>query len=496
MKFATARKVLAIGLVGCLGVSGWWGYESWNAMTHPPRPATEYLDVKSSSSTSNMWAKKFLSYGGWKVGRVTNPPFNHTQCPDFGAVPRDVYASFRGADNHSSMTVQLFSPGTARHNANTYVSRLSSCWKLDKQKVSGVDVYSFGHHSMWQRGDVVVFASDVKNRDEWVKRTITSLSRSGCKAVDDDDERSRNPYVDFKDFTGLILHDTVYTKKKLTGMPTQLFHEPVDVDHQTPPEGPLPAGVASSEPAEPELPTVPHIPTTTTDRFPQQLSFRELDKDGPGCGWAWSGYKDPIENVAKINHDKKEAYRKAQNQSDAQAQDYIDGTLTAIWSSAHIAGDIDTWNAYAKKLTTIHKRWDRLNRDRDKLEPQWREYVAQHKMWASFDQRQAQAREWYENESKRCQDIHRNYEQWRLRQQQQPSPTPTPSAVTPTPSPTPSVVTPTPSPTPTPTPIGAPPPDCSVLPVKPDILDEVKPAEPTPPQFDKNKVTIPESWPR
>lgn len=550
--------VLALGsCLALVGVVALRGYQATVSMSAPYEAATPYRPVVAQDTPSLRWAKALASapYPGqapWSVGKQYAPahPLTYETCDALGLPLATQAASVSAEGPAVKLMVQVYAPGEASAALETYRKRLGSCFSAASSQEGSPEatVLRYSHGAAFSRGDALVFlwAPSPRALDEavahYLSLSATTLEESGCLSLTTraEDER-RNLFTQGRRYQGLILQDTVGTKRNLKNVPVPRYQNPRTLTSMEIPEGPLDPSIPREPQAPPERPEAVTIDLKTAP-FTRGLSYQAPDPTGPGCGWAWSGQKAPQVDTAGLELLKTQAYERAQETVDEEATQWVTSKLDLARESLGGMALMDTWNTYVAQVDRTHARWRWLNEERERVKTPWYNYVAAHDAWRTFDARKAEAQRVYSGELQMCQAKNDALAMWeaqwgdRYRRQQAgefipaqrrqaiawvqatPGATPTsPPRATPAPTPTsssslPNVPTPTPSsslpntPAPSASPqvpevpreelsIPGPPEGCASIPPAPSILGQVKGAEPQGPKLPEG-VTIPQSWPQ
>ena len=511
------------------------GNASYRAITAAPKKNSPYQDIQAVDSPGMRWAKTLVAENpdnikDWTPGTSSTPkhPLPNDTCKQ-EQVPSTVLAAYDATGKDVTVTVQVYGAGQAAKQFTTYkdgawANCLQNMEQVANAKDNGVNAYKFDGGFLITAGDATLGAAvkDTGLRDRllahYVARIPATLNDFQCAAlISTDQDATRSFYYTPSAYSGYKRTQVVHTKVTIKGNATpiaQQLKDIADTDAEQP-EGPLPQGFPEL-PKEMQKPTHPDI-VNDVDDFITHATYPIKDTSGPGCGWAWSSQKAPTYDEQNLAKTQNEAVTKAQNEADQRATDYMKNRHYYSGSMVTYLEQADSWNRYVSQVDAVHEKWTWLTTQRGLIESSWRGYVDEHNSWFTFDDRKQAAKTTYDREVLTCNTANEELKKWQTqygdawkRKQEEaaqrglpaPSASPTPSAsLNPTPGTVMPAPTPAPAATPTPTPGGsngdipAPPPGCTTPPVKPEILDQQKPAEPQPPTI-PDGVTIPASWPQ
>lgn len=496
---------VAIGVVTAFAVGAFLyeGYKANEEIWAPAEKDSPYMELNPSRTAGARWAVDFVAkernIDGWDTISSTQPTHGLLQDATgatAGEVPMTMLTATAGASGATKSVVQIYGAGQARPQYDVYVDRISARTPIDSQEIddSGVVGGKFDHGFIFVAGDSIVAFQTASNeeRDELFGIVLedlkTSLPASGCLDISGTNSSTRSLYYDEGAFTGLLESQEVDPEVATTNLPTvrALGTGEIANPYAAQPEAPLPESLPAP-PAEVSKPTVASMPETV-ESFSELASYKVQDPDGPGCGWDWSAQKPLVYDDTDLAAAREDTIVAVQNQVNDEAQAYVDSKISWARSVALISPKINSWNSYVNAVNNVHGLWDKLVADRESLRPSWDAYVDAHDEWSSFDQRKADATKNYNEELKLCKENRKAHDKWEKEmeewekkygsEEEQPE--------------EPTAPTPSPTPTPTPDPPKEPE-DCPEDPVRPEIMDQSKPAEPQAPEIPED-VTIPDSW--
>lgn len=488
------------------------GYDSFQRVMAEPEIESPYLDIVATNSPGMDWAyslisKKPLEVDEWTVSESRNPRhvFDVNKCSGQGEIPASVLAAYSASGGGVETRIQVYGAGQASAQLNAYKGAYNRCFKGVEDAGSGSENFmKFNNGFVVSLGDSIigVITSDAGLRDElfdyYVKAATDSLMESGCVALSvKPDDNYRNFFYYTDSYTGLLEKKTVESQVSVDNLPTV---EPVVLDvldsSAVEPEAPLP-GDFPKLPEEVKKPVVP-APVESVESFDVNAYYEIVDDAGPGCGWEWSAQRTPLYDMDLLDRERESSISAAQAAANKSAADYVQSKRDWAYDTALVMPLADSWNKYVKRVVSVHEKWDWLNTTRDEIRQSWYNYVSAYDAWLEFDDIQASALEDYDSLLEVCkskQDELTDWEvEWGALYDEQNAPV-VEDVVEDLDTDEPTVApSPTPSPTPTVT-IPDRPEGCSDIPVRPSILDQVKPDEPVAPSVPAG-VTIPDSWPQ
>ena len=502
------------------------GANAWKKITTEPQNFSPYQEVSSVNSPGRDWAEQMINkippeLTGWTVSETTKPQnvkalncaFNDN--PSMGLLSTHIATS-----GNTETRVLLYGAGQASADFDKYTEIIDTCAGVEK-----IDE-EFGRTALFNNGFIITMGDTIVNvitdnnsqrdslYDFYYNEILNTLKASSCLALDvSANDSTRSFFYDSEKYQGLKETTVVEAQVDTNNIPTvsSLRIDEIAMSGINMPESPLPQDFPS---LPTEKVTKPELPQEIENRddFTSDAVYNIADMNGPGCGWAWSGQKPPIYNNTELEINKNSTIVTEQNRIDEEAQQYVDQKNNWAFNTALIMPSINEWNEYVYDVNTVHEKWNWLNLEREKLYDPWHEYVEEYNDWESFDQRKSDALSKYNEDLQKCMDKQEEYLAWdkewgdlyaqQESEKNQPNPPVTPEEAPeptepsePTENPTDSPTT-TPEPTVEPSPpvdIPEPPENCSVLPPRPSIIDQEKPAEPQAPSIPAG-VTIPDSW--
>jgi hypothetical protein len=513
-----ATMLVAVIALGSYLKTGW---DSYNQAIKEPEAITPYADIQPSSFAGKTWAEKLLATNpanlkNWTVDKSTKPKsaVDLKVCSKIPTLSTSLLSTHVANSDQGEVRVQVYGAGQAAKEFTNYASALKTCFGSDVEETKNSKFVIFPRGFIITAGDAIigVYTSDDSVRDAlfdfYSKNMETSLIESSCLAlISSPQDANRSLFYNPKDYTGLSDSQNLETAVDITGLPTptSLKLDDVKDDSATIPEAPLPKDFPTLPKTVVSKPTIPAA-LKNENAFTGVAEYHAPDTKGPGCGWEWTAQVAPEVDLKKLAKEKSDAIVSTQTSLDNKALGYVDGKINWALQVASLAPSVDVWNTFVNETNLVHDKWNWLKSERNKLEPAWREYVADHDEWLSFDQRKADALKKFDEEFKQCQKDEKDLADWKkdwqkisddqakdkakadadAKDSEKNKPTASPSATpTPTPSATPSASAVTSPPKPA---------GCSTPPVEPEIATQAKPAEPKAPSIPEG-VTIPASWP-
>lgn len=511
---------VAILLVAVLaiGVFMKMGWDSYNEAIKPAEVVTPYADVKPAVFIGKSWAEKLISINpanvsDWTVDNSAKPRpvVDAKNCATIGATPVNLLSTHVATGSGNDVRIQVYGAGQASKQFIDYTASLGSCFGPITPQNSGKTIFStFPKGFILTSGDAIIggFAANDQTRDAlldfYLKNVQSSLIESGCLSLMvSSSDANRSFFYNKVQYTGLEETVTLETAVDTKDLPTPTSLKLNDVTNASAvvPEAPLPANF-------PELPKTtiqrPQIPAPVKDQeeFKAPAKYQVVDDKGPGCGWDWTAQISPSLDLKKLATDKNNSLQRTQGLLDGNATSYVTGKINWALQMASVAPSVDVWNTFVNQTNQVHKKWEWLETERQKLEEPWRQYVTDHDDWLTFDKRKTDALKKFDEDFKKCQKDEKDLADWnrdwkdisdqqakdkakaeedaKNTEKNKPTASPTPS---PTASPSATTVTVPPKPA-----------GCSTPPKAPEIASQDKPSEPQAPKIPVD-VTIPASWP-
>lgn len=532
LAWLTDRSVFYVALaafsVAVLVVVYSKGYEALQRINTEPVEVSPYMNVEPVDSQGQAWAVSLINE---KPGNVNSWNVSNTSKPLLITTPSDlsissekistsVLSSYSAVGDGVEVRVHVYGAGQAGKDFERYTKILEQRTQLEKgsdENGSSV-VYANGFYLSMGDAIVSVSVSNNETRDQLLQfyssRMPETLKESGCYDLTTNaSDASRSFFYDRDSYTGFREETTVETLEPLNNLPTPTGTEirNINTPNAVEPESPLPAdfpalpGEAVAKPSLPEK-------IETVDKFTENAVYNVADKNGPGCGWKWSGQEAPVYDLVDLESTKNKTINDVQNSVDEDAVAYTNSQKDWALETALVMPKVNAWNDYAKSVNTVHERWAWLDAEREKLKEPWEQYVEEYNEWLTFDSRKAEATEKYNEELQVCVDKQDDLlawedkwgDLWAEQEAEKNNPT-SPAPTTPTEAPEtqeptePATPTESPSESPTATPTEEPvdiperPEGCSVAPQRPAIIDQTKPEEPQAPTIPEG-VTLPDSW--
>lgn len=486
-------------------------------------PVSKYADFQPKNSPGQRWVSSYLKSPdgskGWSKSSNQTSVLDPTGCTS-NEVVSEVLFSGSSWRNGSVVNVYVLTPGRSKTVYQDLRKKLAECGRLTG---SSNNSFTTDDGSFTFIGDVLFRTKKVDDRV--LENARSTLAQSGCKDLTPTiDDFRRNLFFSEKDYSGRIVDAKVRTRVSVASVPQPVYPNLKDEPWMEEPEGPLPKTLDELPEAQ-ARPAPPINPDSTRPSLERGYSYQWTDPIGPGCGWSWFGFKQPVVNLQLLEKTRDDERRKTQSALDGDVRQYIDDKIAFSKDSFTVMQSFADWNAYVERVEEVHRQWRKLLDDRRKVEPAWRAYVEAYDYWVNFYRVRANAQKKYDEELKLCQDQDQALEDWQnewgeeYRRQQNkvetPVETPSPSdsssneptqsntgSGTTSPTDEPSSPTDEPSSTSTTEPVSEPkvdipePPEgCQAFPKKPSIVEQNRPVRPQSPELPED-VTIPESWPR
>lgn len=492
------------------------GIDAHERILEPAPVVEEWMTVQAENTMAQNWAENFIKespgseYGDWKTTNNFLPRhlvLNDT-CRGIESIKFDdaLLGTYKGETDSVKVTLQLFGAGQTIKTFEQYAEKMIECGYTETvTPVHGYRAFKYENGFFMTAGDVIlgVRTTNEKYVEElfelYDERLITSLRESQCVSLSvEEKDLYRNIYFNPEEYTGYHVETQKINKVSIDNIPNPTNYTVHNIiDNVNEPEGPLPDSFIKL----PEPVQQPNIPEKVNKKqeFSELVSYELEDEYGPGCGWEWHNQSVPKVNTEMLKMNQNNVLSAAQERVDEQAKVYVNERMNWATEIMVLLPLIHEWNTYVAEVQEVFEQWETLERERATLKPLWIQYVNNYNDWLTFDERKEEAQEKYDSAVQLCREQEEELNEW-LEEYRNSNTVSNivPNTVTPTPSPDPTV-TPNPDPTVTPEPTITPhtpmPNGCLYEPVKPRILDEMKPNEPQPP-FIKENVTVPNSWPQ
>lgn len=511
--------LIALFAIGSFMKMGW---DSYSESIKPAEVITPYADVTAVNFSGKAWAEKLIAtnpanFADWSVDKSTKPrsAIDSKNCPAIGIAPTTLLSTHVANSAGTEVRVQVYGAGQAAKQFTDYSNNLASCFgKLNPQTAGKTTFETFSKGFILTSGDAIVGVTTVNDStrdvllDFYLKNVEPSLLESGCISLEvTAADANRNLFFNKDQYSGLEGSTTLTSSVEIGNLPTPTGLKLNEIENTSAevPEAPLPANFPELPKNSIQRPQTPVAPKSEGP-FTADAKYRVTDDKGPGCGWSWTAQVSPALDLTKLAKDKNNSILKTQGAIDGGATTYVNGKLNWALQIAALAPSIDSWNTFVSQTNAVHKKWEWLDTERQKLEAPWRQYVTDHNDWLTFDQRKSDALKKFDEDFKQCQKDQKDLADWNrdwkdiadkqakdkaqaesdAKNANKTSPTSSPSA---TPTPTPSATS-----SPSTTVIPPKPAGCDTPPTEPEILTQKKPDEPKAPAIPKD-VTIPASWP-
>lgn len=559
--------VIGVGVLSIGAIIG-TGWQSYANITAPPEDNSPYADVTPVSYQGKTWALELIAsqpdnVDAWEVSEnYRGRPIVDTE--EYGSpaqqLPNSLLMTASATGSGVTTRVQVYGAGQGAEAFDNIQQEFeeSTNYTPTVESVSQSRILRFADGFLVNTGDAIVgvTASDETMLDAletfYIPEIESTIAESECSTIHPrSTDYQRSFFYDRDDYTGLLERENIVTEVNYEGLPTPSNLTLLSVENPSAiaPEAPLPESF-DEFPEDRERPGLQSRPDTR-DSFEQVAEYQVEDQNGPGCGWAWTAYEQPVHDLQQLAQDQEDTLESTQQAVNTEALEYVN--MQRSWA-LNMAGNmpvINQWNRHVNKINSVHADWQQLREGRNAIRSDWYNFVESHNAWSEFPAQQREAREDHEEALEQClnqqeeleewQDEYGNFEEeqeaareeyeteveeWEERQAERereaaeeaspsesespssspsssPSETPSPSgseSPSPSPSETPSPsAVPTPSSDPSPTfendeDIPERPDGCETPPERPSILDEDRGDEPTPPDVPED-ITIPNSWP-
>lgn len=504
----TPYVIVALVSALALGLVLKAGWDSYTRSIQDPDVESPYMELISSESKGMLWAKDLVSQNPaslpeWSVSESLKPQaaVDSQICSGMSELPTSLLATRSASGSGVSTRVQVYGAGQAYRQFESYAATLNSCFgELPIERSGNSSFVKYPQGFLITAGDGIVNVSAPEGLYDqtlafYLSEVETTLSNSECASISSTSEDAkRSFFYNSSEYAGLREKQTLESTVDISALPSPSALEMSDIERMfvAVPEAPLPKDFPELPKATVQKPTLPNAPEDK-DAFIADADYQVPDDIGPGCGWEWSAQKSPVYNLSELEEEREYTLRATQDNLNTNAKDYVKNKINWAVQVAGIAPSVDRWNAYANSVNKTHERWEWLNAEREALLPRWNDYIEEYEYWDSFDERKALATKEYEEAVKKCEADEKALEEWKEKWEKKAKEREEAEKKKPTPSPSPSSSS---SPTPTPSKsedVPEKPEGCDTPPVKPEIIDVEKPAEPEAPEIPEG-VTIPQSW--
>lgn len=434
--FFSKYSIPIVSTVGitCIALSGAFifnGVKSTNAVLSDPVKESPYQNISAIDSNGTKWAKTLINTQPpntttWNVSQKNSPKhiLSYNDCTKIENVtlPSSLLSTYEASGNGITTRIQLYGAGQAAETFNKYSEIIKACTDNPEQATNdtGTGIIKFDKGFVITSGDAII-STTTKNeskREELLEfyneKIADTLYQSQCLSTQvSAKDAKRSFFYDPESYTGLEETKTLNTQINLTNIPepTGLELHEINNNDITEPEGPLPNNL-------PKLPEniiqKPVLPEATPDRtnFIGNAIYQIVDENGPGCGWEWSAQEQPNYNREDLKTQRQEKIDIEQKRIDDEATKYIVDKFTWSFNAALTAPEINKWNIYVKDINNVHEKWEWLNEQRSLLQQPWDTYVANHKIWDTFDERKATAQREYDDAINQCKQQKDEYYNW------------------------------------------------------------------------------------
>lgn len=418
--------VIVLAALAVIGLLGWRSWSLWNELYKPIEHKTPYNESYQAADypgktflgdllsevpdgiTADKWT---VSEDGKNDTAVKTLPSTCTQI-----APSTAQLAYKTAKTDgATIVVMAYGAGQAHLQFDKYAAQLSECYQ--DAKTSNTMIDSRGGFIL-TRGDAIVsvISDDQGKLDSlktwYVKKLDEKLAASACASLDEtSNDASRSFYYDENSYTGttksekVSVADTVLTASApqiLTDNSMSMSKAFVDPKSQNVkvPLDPLPAGMESSLPVSPVMPTISSQPALPA--VEKTVTYQIADKTGPGCGWAWSGQKTPKFDEDTLAANRKTIVANAKTELKNNILDYNKSIIDWSKQTALAMSFESSWDDYVNKTNTIYASWNDLNSKRDSIKDAWYSYVDAAEKYATWDDTVKQAQSDWEDSVKQC----------------------------------------------------------------------------------------------
>lgn len=463
---------VAIFSVSCLGLAGvgavaYGGVSAYNGITSDKQEVSPYKDVsaKSSKGAEAVTALASASFkDGWALSKDqknSHPSF--LPCLPDGHLG-SLLTTRRGGVGQESVVAQLYAPGQAPLGLKLYREAFNECGapfeetKLDEN----VRALTLKGGAILLSGDVLLLiqSADVQTAVSFYHPLLVStLTDSSCASLPvSDRDYQRTFYYSADSYTGLILSSSESsTVNPLPSPSTNFTYNGETVNTAPEPESPLPSGFPTAPPAS-ELPALTGS-VELRSSYLVDADFQAADSIGPGCGWAWTGFVQPVEDLNSLKESEARAKASAVDRANTSAVSaYNDATL---WAQQQLftLPTVFEYRETVKSANSVYDKWREFEQKREQFYPTWTAYVDDLTRWVGEAESYVKDLDAYTVARADCDADHEVYLKW-LKEKDEDK-----SGIS-----------------------SSKPRDCATYPTKPTL--RTQPTRPTPP----TDITVPTSW--
>lgn len=392
------------------------GAQSFANIQKPVEEVSEYENLEAKETVGMEWARSIIEENEYDIELNQNtaprPPYTYQTCKYIDGLDANLKRVYAGSGEHNVM-VQVYAPGTAHNAFNAYKENFENCWNVESRTEGSpeTEVITYGDGKFaFTYGDAIVFADN--HLDYYLKEISNSLVASQCVALTvNDTDINRNAFANSDNYTGWIVPDSITYDDPILYEST-IAPERHVFGEATQPEAPLPTNA-------PKLPentglTAPEFTEQekkSASDFTEKITYRTPDPNGPGCGWAWSSYKQLTENEKEIIDAKKAKIEATQAQVDSNVNAYLAQQDKATIDNLFKLSELVRWNDYADQVTEVHKYWWWLEAEREQFKPTWDSYIANYKQWLINTDNYDEAVKQYEKDLEEYEQCLANFEE-------------------------------------------------------------------------------------
>lgn len=382
----------------------------------PLKVETPYIQVSTSKLPAVKWGEEFiktpppsLPTESWKISDSVEP-IDYSGCHYVQAKQSHI-SSHKGDSGSVSLIVDAYGGGQSKLAYNSFLDAEQQCHELKSEEYKGNNYFIVGRLGVATIGDIII---RVTSPDEKETRDIlafymdlaTEKLQGHCAqytTLGDDDWLRAPQYADseYRPYTS----STVVRAESPAKRGTKPAMTPkVNLVHPVPiPEDPIPEGTMEAKPAvtEPKLPPYPNEPSIPYEN----VQYRDVDVNGPGCGWEWAGLEKPRENTNDIFLHKAKLIKEAQERVNQKEKTQWESHLKAYTEYTKATKNLPQWNEYATYMNRVYTQWSEINDEREELKKYWDEYKSDMKEYeAALDKHKKELLE-YTKRKQECEKL-------------------------------------------------------------------------------------------
>lgn len=424
------NRALFIGvIIALIAIIGFIGFKTWRTWVDSSTSKVKPSPYSSAYQAADYEGKKIgrsivsnvpdgVSKSDWKVPSNDRADESAVLLPSecsSDSTPSSLLYTRSASGGGVESVIGVFGAGQAMKNySNFYVKQMESCNSLSSDNNS----IWWDNGFMITRGDVIVRvtvndSSKIQSLKSWYLNSINSmLTSSGCKALDETvNDAKRSYYYDQKAYTGLFAFETVSVDDHIIkasapqdlidgGMNvSNVFTSPVNSEEYVP-ESPLPQGMQSTLPSEPQLTALSSEPAEPSRR--SIASYQTQDPDGPGCGWSWTGQVAPKYDANVLKRNRAASIKTVKAGLSRSISDYNSAIIKWSAQSIIVMSGQTQWDQYTNKVNAIYTSWNDLKTKRKQFKPTWVQYVTNHDNYVQWKTDYGKAEDQWNNSVKSC----------------------------------------------------------------------------------------------